>query len=296
MEQGSKGSKDTLRIERWTNIARWVLLALYPVGIFLRIDDPNSVATMILIFGFVFVFLHAPRQYGWKATIIFVLLAFVVSTAFEDLSIHTGFPFGPYHYNSVIGNIDQVPFAVGLVYIAVGYFSWCLGTLILNHADRHLDSTFNKIALPVVSTFIMCQFDLVIDPSTSTYQGGWTWHEGGGFFGVPLVNFLGWYLVCYIYMQVFTLYLARQQRKLPNRPELRSKQYWLQPILFYLMIGAGYVVQYVYRLGDMSLITDPAGNAWAVNNLYETAVIVMLFTMLYSAVLALVSLFRSRTG
>jgi putative membrane protein len=281
-------------MDKWSNIVRWALIALYALFIILFVDDPNSVATMILIFGFVFVFLHAPKQYGWKPTLMFALLAFVVSTIFEDLSIHTGFPFGNYHYQSVIANIDQVPFAVGLVYIAVGYFSWTLGSVLLNNADRHLDRKFNIIVLPLVSTFIMCQFDLVIDPSTSTYQGGWIWEQGGGFFGVPLVNFLGWYLTCYVFMQIFTLYLAKQQGKLPDKPEIRSKQYWLQPIIFYLLIGAGYIVQYIYRLGDTSVLTDLAGNTWAVNTMYETAVTVMLFTMFYSAVLALVTLYKDK--
>jgi putative membrane protein len=284
-----------LKIEKWSNIVRWALVALYALSIVLFVDDANSVATMILIFGFTFVFFHAPKRYGLKPTFIFMLLAFVVSTIFEDLSIHTGFPFGNYHYQSVIANIDQVPFAVGLVYIAVGYFSWTIGSILLNHADRHLDRTFNIVALPLVSTFIMCQFDLVIDPSTSTYQGGWIWEQGGGFFGVPLVNFLGWYLTCYLFMQVFTLYLAKRQGNLPNTPEIRSKQYWLQPILFYVLIGVGYIAQYVYRLGDASIITDMAGNTWAVNTMYETAVTVMLFTMLYSAVLAFVHLYKDKT-
>jgi putative membrane protein len=218
-------------------------------------------------------------------------LAFAVSTIMEDISIHTGFPFGKYHYNSVIGNIDQVPFAVGIIYISVSYLSWSLGSLVLNRADRHLDKKLNVVALPAVSTFIMCQFDLVIDPITSTYRNAWIWENGGGFFGVPLENFLGWYLTCYIFMQLFTLYLAKRQSAQPDNPEIQSRQYWLQPVMLYLLICVGYIAQYVHNYDDAAQVTDMAGSVWLVSNMFETAVTVMVFTMVYSATLALVNLF-----
>lgn len=271
----------------------WIIVVVYGLSVVLFVEDANIAPSMILIAGFIFMLFHAPRRYGWKSTLVFMALAFGVSTVLEDISIHTGFPFGKYHYNSVIANIDQVPFAVGIIYIAVSYLSWSLGTLIMNHADRHLDKKINIVALPAVSTFIMCQFDLVIDPIASTYRNAWVWEHGGGFFGVPLVNFLGWYLTCYIFMQLFVIHLSKQQNKLPSPPE--SKQYWMQPVILYILICVGYIAQYVYHYSDTAQIADMAGNTWGVNNMFETAVTVMIFTMLYSAVLALVNLFKEKS-
>ncbi|MDR1000329.1 MAG: carotenoid biosynthesis protein [Clostridiales bacterium] len=288
-------NKDELKIEKWSNVVRWLLIAIYGIAIVALADWHNVSSTMILIVGAIFMLFHAPKRYGWKSTLVFMALAFGVSTIFEDISIHTGFPFGNYHYSSVVANIDQVPFPVGIIYIAVSYLSWSLGTLILNHADRHLDKKINVFALPAVSTFIMCQFDLVIDPITATYTNAWIWEDGGGFNGVPLVNFLGWYLTCYIFMQIFTIYLAKRQSKLPNKPEIRSKQYWLQPVLLYIFICCGYIVQYIANVSDRTKIVDLAGNTWIVGNLFETSVTVMIFTMLFSAVLALVNLFKGKT-
>lgn len=287
--------KNVFKLKQRSNILRWVLVALYAITVVLLVSYANIAPTGILIFGFVFMLLHAPKRYSWKTIFVFMILAFVVSTILEDISIHTGFSFGKYHYKSLVFNIDQVPFPVGIIYISVSYLSWTLGSIILNHADRHLDKKLNIIALPVVSTFIMCQFDLVIDPLTSTYRNAWIWENGGGFFGVPLVNFLGWYLTCYIFMQLFTLYLAKQQSTQPNTPELRSKQYWLQPVILYMLIGFAYIVQYAYYHGNTSMITDLAGNSWAVNNMFESAVIVMVFTMLYSGILALINIYKNKT-
>ena len=284
------------KVEKWSNILRWALIAVYVITIIIFAGDSNIAASMIMIFGLIFMFLHAPQRYGWKAMFIFAAIAFVISTILEDLSIHTGFPFGNYHYRPVGLSIDQVPIAVGLIYVAVSYLAWTLGSIILNHADRHLDKKFNIFALPLVSTFIMVQFDLVIDPLTSTYRNGWFWEDGGGFFGVPLENFLGWYLTCYIFMQLFTLYLAKQQSKLPNKPEIRAKQYWLQPILLYISVGFGYVVQYIHNYDNVTEVTDLAGNTWVLNTMFETAVTVMVFTMLYSGILALVNLYKDKSN
>jgi putative membrane protein len=44
----------------------------------------------------------------------------------------------------------------------------------------------------------------------------------------------------------------------------------------------------------MTQITDLAGNYWLAANMFETAVTVMVFTMLYSAILVLVNLFREK--
>jgi len=33
------------------------------------------------------------------------------------------------------------------------------------------------------------------------------WQHGGAYFGVPLTDFLGWYLVVYVIYQLFALYL-----------------------------------------------------------------------------------------
>lgn len=50
----------------------------------------------------------------------------------------------------------------------------------------------------------------------------------------------------------------------------------------------------VNRHDDMTQITDLAGNYWLAANMFETAVTVMVFTMLYSAILVLVNLFREK--
>lgn len=255
--------------------------------------NPSLETQIIDLCGCVFLFLHGPRKYGWKSTFAFVAIAFVVSTILEDLSINTGFPFGHYHYTiEGFPRIDKVPIVVGPFYIALGYMAWSIGAIILEHVENYLNTKFNIVILPLVSAFIMCQFDLVQDPVTSTYQGIWIWENGRGVFGVPLVNFLGWYLTCYIFMQIFALYLSRHQKSVKNTEETRERSFWLQPIILYASIAFSYVCYYIHHYTDNTIIKDLAGNSWNVSAMHETAVTIMLFTMLYSIVLALGHLFK----
>lgn len=296
-------SKKRQTLEKISTILLWALIALYFVSTIVFAGDPLAATGILQLTGILCLILHGTIRYGWKGTLAFVIIAYVVSTIFEDLSIHTGFPFGNYHYDIPVPDgsrpmrfIDQVPVVVGPIYIAVGYLSWTIGSLILNHADRHLDEKINIFLLPIVSAFVMVQFDLVQDPSTSTFQGFWIWEDGGGFVGVPLVNFLGWYFTCYLFMQIFTIFLARNQKLVKTSGLVNKKSFWMQPVIIYLLVAFSYVTQYIYNINNNTEIIDMAGNVWTVSNLYETAVTVMLFTMLYSVVLATISLYKDVNG
>jgi putative membrane protein len=54
----------------------------------------------------------------------------------------------------------------------------------------------------------MVLWDLAMDPASSTIQKLWIWEKGGGFFGVPLSNYVGWFLTVYVFMQLFAFYLC----------------------------------------------------------------------------------------
>jgi putative membrane protein len=42
---------------------------------------------------------------------------------------------------------------------------------------------------------LMTAADLLIDPVATRVLHFWTWHQPGIFYGVPLVNFAGWFAV-----------------------------------------------------------------------------------------------------
>lgn len=279
----------------WTSYVPWIVVAIYAAVSPFFASDPGNGTLLMFAAGIVIMVVHGTQRYGAMGIFVFAAIAAIVSVTLENLSINTGFPFGWYHYgmtDATRWRIIDAPLAVAPVYVSIGYLAWTIANVALGFADERLDHRFNIVALPLMSTFIMVQFDVVQDPSTSTFAGIWTWHHGGGLFGVPLSNFLGWYLTCWIFMQLFTVYLAWKKTTVRSNPATRNKSFWLPPIAFYFLIGVTYIWQYLAN--DGRLILDPAGRQWRLDALYESAVIIMLFTMLPSCAFALLRLFAPR--
>jgi uncharacterized membrane protein len=207
-----------------------------------------------------------------------------VSNLFENLSILTGFPFGWYHYSPAMGpRLFLVPLLIGPAYFGVGYLSWTLARAILGDESGQLNGTL-AFATPVIASFIMVSWDLTIDPMMSTVTGNWIWHHGGSYFGVPLVNFLGWYLTVYLFFQLFALYARRAQ---PAPRQMRG--YWGAPMFAYTSIIVAPVLALLLDRQSATL-ADPTGQLWRVRDIHTVTALVGLFTVLP---FWLVALFRT---
>jgi putative membrane protein len=76
--------------------------------------------------------------------------------------------------------------------------------------------------------------------------------KGGACFGVPVSNFLGWYLTVYAIYQSFALYLRRQ----PTYCDSLPSGYWRMAILLYGVSAAGNLA---IVPGVSGVVLDPAG-------------------------------------
>jgi putative membrane protein len=229
-----------------------------------------------------FALLHGARRYSWRAIGVFVVAGLVISNILENLSIQTGFPFGHYHYTGD-GKIFQVPWFIGPAYLATGYLAWVVATVLLGDVRR--DSPWLiTIGTPVVGAFAMTAWDLSLDPGTSTIDQRWIWADGGGFFGVPLVNFLGWTFTVYLFMQVFALYLRRRGPLATADPGQTSASD-LQGVLLYAATTISFFVNFF--TGERTTVTDAMGATWRTGDIYETSVLVTVYGMFFIALLAL---------
>ena len=77
-------------------------------------------------------------------------------------------------------------------------------------------------ATPAIASFIMVSWDLTIEPMMSTITGSWIWHYGGSYFGVPVSNFLGWYLTVYAFFQSFALYARSRVARCCKPPPIST--------------------------------------------------------------------------
>jgi uncharacterized membrane protein len=270
----------------------WGLVALFAAGMVASAFYPSLAITLLLLVTLVaFVLLHGTLRYGVEGTAVFLAVCLVVSNIFENLGVTTGFPFGAYFYSDALGpKLFHVPLMVGPAYLAVGYMAWVLATILVGDVKRGADA-FSTIATPVIGAFVMVLWDLTMDPGASTVQQWWIWERGGGFFGVPISNYIGWFLTVYVFMQLFALYLRARG---PAGERYQPKSYFLQAIAMYAILAFGYVLAFLAQ--DSTPVTDATGATWRKGDIAETAAITSLFTMIFVAVLAAIGVMRDSSA
>ncbi|UYB39067.1 carotenoid biosynthesis protein [Streptomyces sp. Je 1-4] len=277
-------------------LALWAVVAVFTLCTLLTPVLPGALADLtfmvpLIVFGAV----HGTKRYGWRAVVAFAVITLVVSNIMENLSIITGFPFGHYHYTDGLGaKLFLVPLLIGPAYIAVGYLSWVMGTVLIGPVRRG-SRLFNTVAVPAVASFAMVFWDICMDPGMATVQQNWIWEEGGGFFGVPLVNYLGWFLTVYLFFQLFALFLRHRGEATVDVIPL-PKSYYYQAIAMYGAVALKYPTRYLadFVSGGSESVMDAAGHTWWTGDINETAALMSIVTMFFVAVLAALQLAQRR--
>ena len=202
-------------------------------------DVPVLLVKTILLRPYVFFFLGvsvvvAARLLGWKRTGAMFGITWVVAFACEFASTRVGFPFGDYYYTaSTVGEelyLANIPFMDSLSFTFLLYASYCLALWFVlpdqpsSHPSGRQLLVRKPLSWPVIGlTCLLFMFlDVVIDPVT--LQGG-RWFLGhiygypdpGVYFGVPLANFAGWFVVGWLAMTGYRL-LDRRTGCLPELP------------------------------------------------------------------------------
>lgn len=236
----------------------------------------------------VFTLLHGSRRYGWRAILVYYVVALLVTNVLENLSILTGFPFGNYHYTTGLPQLFHVPLVVGPFYATIGYLAWTIATLLVGEV-RRASGWLTAVGTPVIASFAMVAWDLAMDPTRATVQKFWIWENSGGFFGVPLVNYLGWSLTTYLYMQLFALYLRYYGPEPAALPEPTTASH-VQTLLLYAATAGTFFVTFL--TGERTTVTDALGQTWRTSDIYETSVLMTIYGMVFITVLAALSLAR----
>jgi uncharacterized membrane protein len=264
------------------NRLRWFLIVIFFLfNIFIVFSYSNtnllaldSFAVTALIF--IVVFILARERYGLKGTVAFFLIASGVSLFFENLSVITGFPYGLYNYSPSLG-VLPVPLIIIFEYFAMGYLSWILANILTGQYSQKLKGK-QVFLVPFIATFLMVMWDLTVDPISSTLQGLWVWHNPGAYFGVPLSNYFGWFLVVYIIFQLFGIYLTKYDSITEEKiAELSNKPFWSEGPVIYGIMALGTILSIFYQLNDTTL----------------SMALVTVFTMIFVVILALINVWNN---
>lgn len=276
----------------WTAIT-WIVIIGYLAAVVGWAWNPTPAAEALAALGIVAAVIHAGFNYGWRQALVLFGICLGVTFAIENLGAATGFPFGHYHFEvgRTFPHVGLIPLIVGPLWFGMGYFAWVLAGILLDGADYRLSDGKNLVALPLVAAFVMTQWDLVMDAPNATIAKAWIWHDGGGDFGVPISNYFGWLLTAWLFYQLFALYLRRESAAM-RRAQRQTRGFRALAILFYISSGLTQVIPWLMRTSGQ--VADATGHLWSVQDLRETRVEIMLFTMLFVSLLAALRLAQDR--
>lgn len=113
---------------------------------------------------------------------------YVASLVSELLGTTTGLPFGAYGYTDGLGAkwFGHVP-----VLIPASWFTMAVTSFALTRAWLGVRGTAATIA---IASVCLVAWDLVLDPAMSRLTPYWVWAHEGPYYGMPLLNLVGWYV------------------------------------------------------------------------------------------------------
>lgn len=274
-EPAAKGpSGPTRTTMRWAWIIVWLMAAFTVVtSIWTSLIPSGLVGIINTILLVAFALVHGISAYGGKTMLWFIAVCLVVSNLAENLSIVTGFPFGHYHYTDILGRrLFLVPVTIGGAYFGAGYLAWTVALALLGRAGLTIDA-FSRWAVPAVAAVLMTSWDFMLDPTASTINKWWIWEQGGGFFGVPFSNYLGWLLTVFVFFAVFSSIVASRFRGFGA-----TASFWITAVWMYGLLGVRYVLLYAMP-SDQKTYVDAAGHVWLKHDIYEAAALTAIFTV-----------------
>lgn len=152
--------------------------------------------------------------YFFGPTILYLLLlTYIVSTTAELLSLKTPlYCFGvKYWYDlkhsffaSKIFLLGVYPLEVSIAWVILKYASFVVALLI---------SAAFSLSWPVTAALtplILVSLDFIIDPIAVRTSKLWRWQRGSKYFGIPIQNFIGWYVVGLVSTLLFGLAYRHQ--------------------------------------------------------------------------------------
>lgn len=127
----------------------------------------------------------------------------------EAIGASTGFPFGNYHYTELLQpQFGGVPLLIPLAWWMMLAPSWGVAEAILLRWQKQLGRGYPFIFAALAGA-VMTAWDLYLDPQMVS-RGLWVWDQPGGYFGIPWINYAGWWLVASL------LTLATRPTRLPR--------------------------------------------------------------------------------
>ncbi len=186
------------------------------------------------VFAFLVVYLVAAILHiGWRKTLCFTVVGYLIAFLSEYSSINNGFPYGWYYYIETTRQnelwIAGVPFFDSISYVFLAYCSYATALLVVSPVKawrwnfvtletRRIRKSFSVLFL---GSLFQVFLDIIIDPVA--LQGDrwflgriYGYKETGLHFGIPLSNYVGWWVVSFfliLALQIIDAVIGKKSAK-----------------------------------------------------------------------------------
>ncbi len=144
-------------------------------------------STVVVVGSFTTTAANAVRHWGTRQAALAGSATAVGTTIVERVGTATGVPFGRYAYTSALQpQIAHVPAIVPLAWFA-------LGLPARETAHAALGERSTPATRIVVGAAALTAWDLFLDPQM-VGEGYWKWATRGVYRGIPLSNYVGWFV------------------------------------------------------------------------------------------------------
>lgn len=163
------------------------------------------------------------QAWGWAAVGKLLGIILPVTWLLEFIGSHNGLPFGDYHYSDILQpQLGGVPLLIPVAWLMMLPVSWAVAQAIMClppfEKKRGIVGLIAQHYLFAgLSGLAMTAWDLFLDPQMVSWHY-WIWENPGAYFGIPLLNFVGWWICA----TLITLGVMRvlQMQTLPVQPLL----------------------------------------------------------------------------
>ncbi|MBV9098867.1 MAG: carotenoid biosynthesis protein [Frankiaceae bacterium] len=173
----------------------------------------RDVLTIVTVVVFAAVsFGYAVTVRGWRYAAVLASVAGAGGFAVEVLGVHTGVPFGHYHYGAGLGpKLFAVPVVIGLAWLMMAHP--CVVV-----AERVATRAAGRVAAAAVG---LAGWDVFLDPQMVDAHH-WQWSDRSphlpGIDRVPLTNLGGWLLVATVLSAALVVASPRERRRPGEQP------------------------------------------------------------------------------
>ena len=183
-------------------LAVFIVLTIYNlVSLYAGMPYQPFFTPLLTLLAFTFALQHGSQNLGWKRTLLLLFLTFAISLLFECVGVATGKIYGGYYYTDKLGYkfLGLVPLIIPVAWFMMTYPSYVIATRVV---PAFKSTWLWRLAVAGVGALVMTAWDLVMDP-VMVAADHWVWEIDGAYFGIPLQNFLGWFLTALIILLLF---------------------------------------------------------------------------------------------